>query len=477
MKSKYNSVPCTDFSRAGARCSLLITSFRIRRIFPLKFMLLIGIMFSQDGISATMKGGPLRPIATESILAESPNAAEVSLYTPSIVRLDSGRLVACYTQTNRKIKQGYTVIVTSDDGGASWQERAKSPTNQGRLFKAGGALYYMATRFYVSPGSNPKGEPLCIQCSSDDGETWSDPVNLDSRTWHQSAPNVWYANGNVYLVWELHAINNIRSWKVGALAPILMRAKETDNLCNPAAWTYSSELVFQDLIPGYRENNLDIDYFGIPFYPMSFPRGTPLHGKVRFPPIGWLESNVIQITDPNHYWYDPNGKTFHIFARAHTGLTNFGALAQVVENDDGTMTTMLEKVPSGKKMLFIQLPGGHMRFHIEYDQQTKLYWLLSTQSTDSMTRIEKLPPDRYERPDNERHRLVLHFSKNMVDWCFAGIVAIGESAKEARHYASMAIDGNDLVIVSRSGDKRAKSAHDGNLITFHRVKNFRDLVY
>jgi len=41
----------------------------------------------------------------------------------------------------------------------------------------------------------------------------------------------------------------------------------------------------------------------------------------------------------------------------------------------------------------------------------------------------------------------------------------------------MDIDGNDLVILARSGDEDAKSAHDGNLITFHRVKNFRDLVY
>jgi hypothetical protein len=41
----------------------------------------------------------------------------------------------------------------------------------------------------------------------------------------------------------------------------------------------------------------------------------------------------------------------------------------------------------------------------------------------------------------------------------------------------MAIDGNDLVILSRSGDKRAKSAHDGNIITFHRIKDFRALVY
>ena len=41
----------------------------------------------------------------------------------------------------------------------------------------------------------------------------------------------------------------------------------------------------------------------------------------------------------------------------------------------------------------------------------------------------------------------------------------------------MDIDGDDLVILSRSGDARAKSAHDGNLITFHRVENFRDLIY
>ncbi|WP_457795287.1 hypothetical protein [Horticoccus sp. 23ND18S-11] len=38
-------------------------------------------------------------------------------------------------------------------------------------------------------------------------------------------------------------------------------------------------------------------------------------------------------------------------------------------------------------------------------------------------------------------------------------------------------DGDDLVILARSGDERAQSAHNGNLITFHRVRNFRGLVY
>ncbi len=41
----------------------------------------------------------------------------------------------------------------------------------------------------------------------------------------------------------------------------------------------------------------------------------------------------------------------------------------------------------------------------------------------------------------------------------------------------MILDGDDLCIVSRSGDERARTAHDGNIVTFHRVRRFRDLVY
>ena len=78
----------------------------------------------------------------------------------------------------------------------------------------------------------------------------------------------------------------------------------------------------------------------------------------------------------------------------------------------------------------------------------------------------------------------LLFSNNMIDWCFAGMVAIGENERASRHYASMAIDGDDLVILSRSGDGNlrnrgnpTKDAHDGNLVTFHKVTRFRDLKY
>ena len=163
--------------------------------------------------------------------------------------------------------------------------------------------------------------------------------------------------------------------------------------------------------------------------------------------------------------------------RAHTAGTGYCAIAKVTELEDGSMETSLITAPSGRKWVFLPMPGGQMRFHLLYDPVTKLYWLLSTQATDSMTRIERLSSERYNIPCDERQRMQLSFSKNCVDWCFAGIVAAGDSEKQSRHYASMAIDGEDLVLVSRSGDAKAASAHNGNFISFHRISNFRSLIY
>ena len=86
-------------------------------------------------------------------------------------------------------------------------------------------------------------------------------------------------------------------------------------------------------------------------------------------------------------------------------------------------------------------------------------------------------PQKRGDPINERHRLALYFSKNAFDWGFAGIVALTEDENCSRSYASMAIDGNDLVIASRSGDIYTKNSHDTNLITFHRIQKFRELIY
>ena len=417
--------------------------------------------------------GAIRALAQDHVVFDETPGKPAPLNTPSILRLEGGRLVAAserggLTREQRDQHEG-TRIATSDDGGLTWTIRARPTIFQARLFQCGKVLYYLG-----------HDRDLKIMRSDDRGEHWSEPANLGTKKgyWYQTACNVWHAKGNVYLVMERRIYEDNKSrWTIGNLAPVLIRARAQDDLTLPSSWTYASELAFADLIPGYRQNDLALDFFGVPFFSQKFPNANQLAPGRPMHPMGWLETNVVQIADPNHLWFDPKLRTFHLFMRAHTGGTGYAAIAQVVENDDGTMTTGLVHAPSGKTQLYLPFPGGQMRFHVLYDRQTKLYWLLGTQATDSMTRPDAMPAERFQLPNNERQRLVLHFSKNMVDWCFAGLVAIGPGYRGSRHYASMDFDADDLVILARSSDERAYSAHTGNLITFHRVRNFRSLIY
>ncbi len=427
----------------------------------------------------------IHPLANDFItLYESPDPQRLCAYSPGIARLENGRFVATIDLGGpgaaelpepkyQRGEMGWSwqgKVFTSDDGGTTWTHRTDFPFMHARPFAAGKSLYVLG-----------QASDLMIIRSDDGGETWSAPTRLtEGQFWHQAPCNVIYAHDRVYLTMERRVTHDITTWYIGEIAPVLMRGDVSADLTLRENWTFASELSFRDLIDN-AETDPAIDHFGVPFFDSPYPRGSDAGPGRNMAPIGWLESNVVQIHDPNHIWHDPDGKTFHLWMRAHTGGTGYACIAKVVEQGSqpgiGEMITQLQEVPSGKTMLFAPCPGGQMKFHVLYDDVTKLYWLLSTQATDSMIRPDRMPADRYNLPNNERRRLQLHFSKNMIDWCFAGLVAVGPVEKASRHYASMAIDGDDLVMLSRSGDERAKTPHDGNIITFHRVKNFRGLVY
>jgi hypothetical protein len=408
---------------------------------------------------------------------ESPDPSSIFCYSPGICRCLDGRLIATCDlggpgvqnlpgvkslRTGDMHLRNQGKIFTSDDHGKTWTHRADFPFWHARPFVTGDSVYILG-----------QDGDLSIIRSDDNGDNWSAASTLtDGQTWHQAPSNVHYANGNIYLVMERRLYDDISGWPPAAYAPVLMRGHLGDDLTKRASWAFANALAFRDIVKAE-----DLRYIGVPFYPSYRAQPTVVAPGRGTWPIGWLETNVVQFIDPDHYWYDPTGHTFHLWARAHTGGTGYAAIAKVVEQADGSLRTMTETVPSGQTVVLVPCPGGQMKFHILYDEHTKLFWLLSSQSTDSMTRADRLPPDRFNLPNNERHRLQLHFSRNCIDWCFAGIVAVGPSPKQSRHYASMVIDGNNLCILSRSGDERASSAHNGNLITFHTVHNFRDLVY
>lgn len=420
--------------------------------------------------------GSVRALADDfTVVYRSPRPRDIYCYTPGILARD-GRLVATFDLGGDGVKDlpgpkgtraagtrfGSGRICLSDDAGETWHERYKFPFWHARPFAAHNRIYVLG-----------HAGDLMITSSDDNGDTWRDPVRLTAgMKWHGSSCNVSYHNDHVYLALDERRDLAIEGWNTAGLAPRLLRARVTDDLTKAESWTISSANAFNEIVASD-----DLDFFGIPFYqtpgrsPCALPAGRTCA------PMGWLEPNVVRFSDPSHLWHDPSGRTLHILLRTNTGGTGFAALIKVIEQDNGSMTSALETVPSGKRALFIPLPGGHLKFFVLYDGLSELFWLLSSQATDSMTRISHMPAVRYNLPNNERHRLQLHFSKNGIDWCFAGLVAAGVSERHARNYASMAIDQDDLVILCRSGDDDASDPQYTNMITFHRVRDFRNLVY
>ncbi|HPF55917.1 MAG TPA: hypothetical protein PLV03_05200 [Clostridiales bacterium] len=418
----------------------------------------------------------IQPIApVHNVVYEVPYPNDMMAGSPGICALNNGRLVVTNDISGEGVKQipgiktnirygapVYGKVHVSDDRSDTWRWVTDFPFMHARPFTAGKSLYVLG-----------QAMDLMIIRSDDGGETWTDVCRLtEGEDWHQAPCNYLYANGCIYIVMEHRPPHDCKAWGVSVIAPVLMRGRLDADLTKRENWTFASEMVFRDTV-----DLSQTDYFGIPFYTVPRSEDADIGGGRRCAPFGWLETNVVQITDPDHIWYDPDGHTFHMLSRAHTGRTNYGCLLKAVENPDGSITTMLETAPSGRHWVYLPIPGGQMKFHILHDDVSGYYWLLSTQSTDSMVIPEKMPKDRYGLPDNERRRLQLHFSKNCVDWCFAGLVDMGDIEKASRHYASMCIMDKDLFIVSRSGDERAQSPHNGNLITLHVVKDFRNLIY
>ncbi len=427
----------------------------------------------------------MNPLAKDFDIAyRSPDPQKDFPYSPSILILDNGRYVLSYDISDR-----YGEIRVSDDKGKTWTKTAERNFCHARLFRDGNRLYLL--------GQN---KDIVVLYSDDFGESWSQEFFLTKgETWNGCAADVWYKDGYVYLAMDAYFLNEGEEmpsfWNPNIIAPTVLRGKLGMDLTQRENWLFSEKVRFRDVV-----KEADIEDIGVPFFPTQATKPKdeactywpPDYRKAydfandapgirfHFHLSGWLEVNIVQIEDPKHYWYDKTGKTFHLLMRANTGATGYACLMKAVEKQvDGKDVITVECVtnPSGKRVIFLPFPGGQMKFYIKYDKQTQLYWLASSQARDSMTRIEYLSEDRFNVPCDERDRLVLHFSKNLVDWCFAGLVDQSGADKQSRHYASMDIDGDDLIIVSRSGDEDACSAHDGNILTLHRVKNFRDLVY
>lgn len=383
-----------------------------------------------------------RLLAGEKVITTSPNPDSIYLYTPAIAEGFGGRFVVAvdyggpgtYSLDGPKsdfgdYKAGNQIrVLLSDDKGKTWRETpARIPMMHEILFKAGGSLYMI--------GHSGR---LLITRSDDNGETWSEPAVLcPEPRWHQSCTAVDVYDGKVTLVYEKWVAEKHKWPGVG---PVLMQAREDADLTDPSNWKFSELYNPDDDMEAARPSGIPVNAPGAP---------------------GMLETNVIRVHNPANPFYDATGKSVALLARASTGFPDIGVMLKGYEREDGSLAIGRFRKNEGE-VYFVHIPGGDLKFHILYDPESRLYWLLHSQIDGRM---------------NYRRRLALSYSPDLLRWTFAGLVAVGPTDHSARHYATMIQDGDDLFIVSRSGDERARTAHDGNIVTFHRIKDFRKLIY
>lgn len=379
--------------------------------------------------------------------------------SPYVTTLESGRIIAAWDLVGERVSErtpigyeenpgwvGYRVMVGySDDGGKTWTYSDERLGLFPRVFQDGDKVYLI----YRNDDTK-----LALAVSQDNGLTFSEGAVIDERSWHSAPTSVITKGDNLYMTMEVSVD--------GSLAPILIRGKRGSDLTKKENWSFSEPLSLMQIVGDAKRS--DLEYTGI----MRNNAGSE---------VRWLEGNVFQIYDENHPWYDPSMNTFYIYSRQQSGRAGYTAVLKVTENSDGTMTPSVVTAPSGKQQLFVAMPGGNDKFSMIYDEETKLYWLASNFNDHSLVDQAYVTGDMQADPSLQRDRLALWFSRDAMNWEFAGMITEGDSRRESRAYPHICIDGNDILVVTRCGTEDSKSLHDNNILSFHRVTNFRDLVY
>ena len=99
---------------------------------------------------------------------------------------------------------------------------------------------------------------------------------------------------------------------------------------------------------------------------------------------------------------------------------------------------------------------------------------LPTRTQDPGCEVVKQPGFR-GAPGNERRFLMLFYGVDALNWFPAGCVAHWPNPAQAFNYTTPLIDDQDLLIVSRTS-RNGRDQHDNDLITFHRLPDFRSLA-
>lgn len=422
------------------------------------------------------------PLCTESrLLFKSTDPDRVHLSCPSILALPGGRLIAAFDQLGPGVKKLSGIkgrhptdnhwmqgrLLTSDDKGQTWHEKKAFPFGHPCLFRDGQQVYLLGHC----------GE-MRIMKSSDGGMSWGGAGRLkgpggSSTTYVQSPSSVLKKDDFVYVAMMRSVDPGYKGNPASTLAIDIWRARCGSDLTSERSWTVSrSKTAFRDLFPQSGDSSMGIPFFELP----NEGRGVDLGGGRWVNHVGWEEPHLVVIKDRDHYLHDSGGRTLHLLAAGRTHRSNTAILAKVVDTGAG-MEVQREESPSGMPLTYTCMPGGHMKFALRYDAESKLYWAVSNRSFDSMTRCDRLSSDRPGVSSDERSCIQIHFSRNLVDWSFAGLVAQGCGDVSSMYECTVTVRNKDLYVLCRCAGKGRRNATDTDEIRMYTISDFRELAY
>lgn len=339
------------------------------------------------------------------------------LCTPSLLVHPDGYLLASMDLYEGKAPQNLTLIFRSDDGGETWYHYTELfPCFWGELFLHKNEVYMLAM-------STEYGDIL-IGRSTDGGKTFCTPTVLfrgscDNTVpgWHKSAMKVVEHGGRLW------SGIDYGSHKSGGHSSALISVSADADLTDASAWVMSDPLRYN---PGWK-------------------------GAVTGDNRGFIEGNAVVM---------PDGNIGEILRYSTDKGTPAYGLVPILKGDISNPEKTLEFCK------FVEFPGNMSKFDVVRDPVSGLYFTIFSRITDSEHIIARNVLSMAVSDDLEKWETLCDFLN--YEQC--------DPAKVGFQYVSFCFDGEDIIFLCRTAFNGAQSFHDNNFITFHRVKNFRNLL-
>ena len=344
---------------------------------------------------------------------------------PSIIRVPSGKLLGIHEVFGQE--DPLAILFYSEDEGKTWHFLNEMvPVMAPRLFMNNGKLYVLGA--HVCAGG------IVIAESSDEGKTWTEPTvllrSMHNKSIHHkgngynlhATPELIH-NGRIYIPFEQGSWSR---WNNEAHDCRIMSAPVDSNLLDKNSW---------DFTPGAFLDVADFDFPDADF-------------------VTSIEGNLMLNDDGEIY----------SLARLDTvyGPVKNGRRTELID------TAVLFKFKNFDQPMEYVRPvsakvGNRHGFFIRKDEITNTYIMFHNEEL-----ITKFG----------RNAISMSVSKDMVNWeKKATLLDVRNAAKESTvSQPHFIFDGEDILYISRTAWGKFHSEHNGNMATFHRLKNFRDLL-